>query len=99
MRFKIGDLVRYGYGSTALMRITTVTGSGARLRYYGEQYFGASVGVYEADCTVPTLEDFHLWMRRDVCDECGKKLDNAVGCRLCIACSRREHEEAMSRPS
>lgn len=91
MKFKIGEMVRYGGGSTALMRIATVSEAGGLVRYYGEQYFGGSVGAYEADCTVPSVEDFQLWMRRDVCDECGKKLDNAVGCRWCVGCSRQAH--------
>lgn len=64
-KFRIGDYIRYGSGSTALMRITYVSidhaGQG-RHRYYGEQCYGGSEGAYESDCSPFSDEDRRTWI-------------------------------------
>lgn len=52
-KFKVGDIVRYSAGPTAIMTIQHVSKDHAGLglhRYYGRQYYGGSVGAYEKDC-------------------------------------------------
>lgn len=65
-KFRDGDLIRYGSGSTALMRVTTVSsdhaGPGAH-RYYGEQLYGGSCGAYETSCIRATGADHRMWRR------------------------------------
>jgi len=58
-RFAVGHIVRYGPGSTALMRVEMVSAQhgGSGPRYFGRQYFGGSVGAYERDCTAATPEE------------------------------------------
>lgn len=73
MKFKIGEIVRYDRGSTALMKITSVSPNhGGLVRYYGLQFYGDAMGAYENDCRSATLEeiqrfktDKHLGRLRD----------------------------------
>ncbi len=55
-----GDVIRYGNGPTALMRITTISpnhgGSGMR-RYYGRHFYGGGVGAYEDTCRRASAEE------------------------------------------
>lgn len=49
-KFKVGEIVRYGHGPTAIMRIDSISvdhGGPGWTRYYGTQHFGGAVGAYE----------------------------------------------------
>ncbi len=48
-RPRLRDIVRYGSGPTALMRVEKISRrhEGSMDRYYGEQFFGGPVGAYE----------------------------------------------------
>lgn len=63
-KFDVGKVVRYGPGSTALMRITAVSpdhgGPGDHF-YHGTQYYGGIVSAYEDDCQEPTEQDLEQW--------------------------------------
>lgn len=63
--FKIGDILRYGDGSTALMRVTYVSvgHGGAKARYYGQQCMGGSCGAYHEQCTLANAKDRKTWFR------------------------------------
>ncbi len=51
MKYKVGDIVRYAYGPTALMRITSISPNhGGSIRYWGVQFYGDSMGAYEDQC-------------------------------------------------
>lgn len=51
MKFKIGDILRYSYGPTALFKVTEISPNhGGSVRYYGRQYYGDIMGAYEEDC-------------------------------------------------
>lgn len=56
---KRGDVVRYGDGPSALMRLTST--HGANGRFYGVQYFGGSVGASERDCQPASQRDLASW--------------------------------------
>lgn len=57
-KFKIGDIVRYAAGPTALMKITDVSlNHGGHIRYYGIQFYGDRMGAYEQDCWSATQEE------------------------------------------
>lgn len=60
-RFKIGQIIRYAIGPTALMRITGISEKhgGNCDRYYGVQFYGDSMGAYDSDVTEATLEEIH----------------------------------------
>lgn len=62
--FKVGDIVRYGKGPTALMQISHTHENhgryGAHL-HYGNQCIMATVGAYDADCTPASEEDLLTW--------------------------------------
>jgi len=52
-RWKVGDIVRYDYGPSALMRVERVRemgndhrGISCSVRYYGRQFFGGVMGCY-----------------------------------------------------
>lgn len=55
--FEIGQLVRYGYGSTAIMRIESVSGA----RYYGTQCMGGTVGRNRSELSPASSEDLKVW--------------------------------------
>jgi hypothetical protein len=68
--WKVGDLLRYADGPTALMRITAVNDTGDRgkgistgIRYSGRAFhsFGPCTGRYHGQCFEPPLEDFAKW--------------------------------------
>jgi hypothetical protein len=77
-KFNVGDVVRYGIGPTALMRIESISPNhGAHHRYYGVQYYGDVVGAYENECSAATKAevkrfetDKHIGRLRDY----GKRL-------------------------
>jgi hypothetical protein len=59
-KFKIGDIVRYSYGSTTLMKITGMHGyisPNDGPRYVGIQFYGDSMGAYESDLSLATSEE------------------------------------------
>lgn len=59
MKFKIGEIVRYDNGSTALMKIESVIDNGSHLgpRYYGSQFYGHAVGAYENELKIATSNE------------------------------------------
>lgn len=62
--FKTGDILRYGSGSTALMRVSTISKNHAgpgHHRYYGQQCMGGSCGAYEDQCTRASAADRRKW--------------------------------------
>lgn len=72
--FKKGDIVRYSYGPTALMKLTGVSRNhgGVCDRWYGLQYYGGSMGEYADKLTHATpaeVQDFrtnnHIGRLRD----------------------------------
>lgn len=62
--FKVGDIVRYNDGVTALMRISFISlnhaGPGDH-RYYGQQCMGGTYGAYQQDCRAATPKDRATW--------------------------------------
>ena len=60
---KIGNMLRYGSGETALMIVTHVSEGhgGALARYYGRQCMGGAVGAYHDQCTPATHADQAVW--------------------------------------
>lgn len=64
--FKVGDIIRYGRGETALMKITEESpnhGGPGLHRYYGLQYYGGPMGAWLKDCSAATERDLELWRR------------------------------------
>lgn len=61
--FKIGDLVRYRQGPTALLRIESVYDYGGKIgrEFTGLQMCGDIHRVYESDCTKATPLDHARW--------------------------------------
>lgn len=71
-RFAIGDILRYGDGPTALMRVAFVSANHAgpdQHRYYGQQCMGGSVGAYESQCIQADGRDRDTWF------EAGRRTD------------------------
>lgn len=61
-KFKVGDVVRYGCGCTALMRIDHISENhGGHARYYGEHCMGGPHGAYAMDCVAPSDTDMQTW--------------------------------------
>lgn len=68
---KVGDLIRYDDGPSALMRIThvrfmgmeDVRGIGCHYRYYGRAFHsnGTCTGRYHGQCSEPTPSDIAAW--------------------------------------
>lgn len=58
MQFKIGDIVRYSDGPSALMRLEHVAPWGG---LYGEQYFGGSVMGLPDRCQPASPHDLASW--------------------------------------
>lgn len=66
MRFKKGDIIRYGTGSTALMKITADYSGNYKsnthgFRFYGIQFFGSIMGCYEIDARLGSKNDVELF--------------------------------------
>ena len=63
MKANIGDIIRYGTGPTALMLVTSVSEKhgGIEDRYYGDQFYGGAIGVYESNVKRPSTEDLNRW--------------------------------------
>ncbi len=60
----VGSVVRYGEGVTALMRIEAISkdhGGKGQHRYYGQQFYGGTVGAYHSECSKPSAGDRALW--------------------------------------
>lgn len=66
-KFQIGEVVRYSYGPTALMRISSVSKNhgGFGDRYYGVQYYGDSMGEYENCLQKATKEEIEKFETDD----------------------------------
>ncbi len=65
-KFKLGDIIRYTTGSTALMRVEHVSlnhGGIGWTMYHGKQCMGGSVGAYERDCAAATPTDLATWAK------------------------------------
>lgn len=63
-RFAIGDILRYGEGSTALMRVAYISanhGGKGHHRYYGQQCMGGTCGAYENNCEPASTADRKTW--------------------------------------
>ncbi len=61
--FKVGDILRYGSGSTALMQVTyiSVCHGGSVARYYGTQCMGGKCGNYHEKSQLASEEDLKMW--------------------------------------
>jgi hypothetical protein len=63
-KYAVGSILRYAAGSTALMRVTSISrdhgGRGVH-RYYGDHHFGGAHGAYEYDCSLATADDLATW--------------------------------------
>lgn len=68
--WKIGDLIRYDNGPSALMRIELVRemgddhrGISCSIRYYGRGFHssGTCTGRYHGECAEPTQKDHDAW--------------------------------------
>ena len=66
-KFNIGQVVRYGSGPTALMRITGVSKDhgGFCDRYYGIQFYGSAEGRYEDQLEEGSAQDLLDWVKGD----------------------------------
>lgn len=60
--YKVGEIIRYEYGPSALMQIETVVMYGEEPRYYGLQCCGGGVGAYHRACERATDEDYRVWV-------------------------------------
>jgi hypothetical protein len=58
---RIGDIVRYDIGPTALMKIEEIHIVGGQNRFYGKQCMGGLVGAYENQCIPANQNDHLLW--------------------------------------
>jgi len=64
MKFKIGNIVRYDEGCTALFKITSILKNHGKIgnhRYYGIQCMGGSIGAYGCDLKKASYEDLKEW--------------------------------------
>lgn len=61
--FKVGDILRYGSGPTALFKVTFVSvgHGGSVARYYGQHCMGGSHGAYHDRCCVASGSDLKQW--------------------------------------
>lgn len=61
-KFNVGDILRYGAGSTTLMRVTYVSPEyGHAHRYYGDSFHGSPMGAYEHDCQLASDHERKKW--------------------------------------
>lgn len=60
---KLGDIVRYRKGRTALMRCDEFYDFGGKVgkRFFGLQCCGDWHGAYESDCVLASEEDLKTW--------------------------------------
>ena len=64
--FKVGDVLRYSDGGTALFIVSSVRPDhGGQPRYYGFQYYGSSMGQYHSQCQAAGEVDMETWAGRD----------------------------------
>lgn len=57
-KFKVGDVLRYASGETALFKVTLVRPNhGGHVRYYGTHCMGGYNGAYEDQCSQATAGD------------------------------------------
>ena len=63
--FKVGDILRYSDGPTALMRVTYISRhhGGSEARYYSQQCMGGSCGAYHQQVQLASAEDRKTWFR------------------------------------
>jgi hypothetical protein len=77
--YKIGDMVRYSEGSTALMMIESVhpdyAGPGKH-RYYGIQCYGGPMGAYHDQLSLASGADKNTWDRHNDSTGCIKSNRN-----------------------
>lgn len=96
-KFKVGDIVRYGDGPTALMKITQVREIGAGYcqyyRFYGDHVLRGLVGANSEDCRAPTLDDIKTWWKHNPKDD---PMQPPVAAKLYGAESARLRKAAKS---
>jgi hypothetical protein len=67
-QFKIGSVVRYASGITALMKIERVDydvdGEGNH-HYYGQQFYGGAMGAYHNTLYGAKPTEIHLWQENE----------------------------------
>ena len=71
VKFKIGQIVRYDEGSTALMRIKAVSinhGVEGDNRYFGRQCMGGGMARYEDDISEASQEDIDIYIKNEGID-------------------------------
>ena len=61
MRFKIGAVVRYDAGPTALMRLKRRVVINGSVRWYGMQCCGGVEGAYQYQLKKATKSDLRVW--------------------------------------
>ena len=60
--YKVGDVIRFDRGPTALMEITEISNPhGGSVRYYGKTWHGSTIGVYQYDAIKATERELVLW--------------------------------------
>jgi hypothetical protein len=61
--YKVGDIIRYDHGPTALMKITTLRApyGGSIARYWGVQCMGGIAGAYHEKIRATTEDDIAIW--------------------------------------
>lgn len=60
--FKIGDILRYSTGETALLQVIHVNPDyGGIPRYWGRHCMGGSVAAYQDDCSLASATDLETW--------------------------------------
>ncbi len=64
--FKIGTILRYGTGSTALMKVASISEGhgGSVARYYGNQCMGGGVGAYHENVSKASNKDLEVWKEK-----------------------------------
>ncbi len=65
MELRVGQVVRYGEGKTAIMKIVDF-GFGGRV--YGEHVLGGPMGADLEQLTEASMEDIHTWKQRTQTD-------------------------------
>lgn len=64
MNFQRGDIVRYGEGPTALMRVSNIVSNGPQGAYcHGSHVLGGVHGAMASDLRAATQEDLETWAR------------------------------------
>jgi len=61
-KYKVGDILRYDSGPSALFKVTGISKNhGIDHRYIGLQYYGDKMGSYEQDCSLATAEEITMF--------------------------------------